>query len=323
MISSVTNSLAALAELPAAPGETPGAHASVGVRSPPRLASSRGPAAFALAAGAAKAAKAAAAKPKPKPKAKATSTGAGYAKAASSTSKTAAKGTKASTAQKKAGPLGFLDDPKLSVEDKLLKLLAYLNDKWNKDLDAKMKEFKTEKEKATSSSSSSSSSKKPSGLGGLVGKAVGFAKQAFPAAGVALEALGSPAVRGALKSVAGPALAALATSTGFPQLAPAALKFGPDLVDAAAGLASSLGSGEATSPVAAVDDAVGGSGGGSGGSTSTTQTANPLGSDKDAQLKLMEIQRIMDQQKEMFSLVSNLLRSGHEGRMGIIQNLRA
>jgi hypothetical protein len=283
-----------------------------------RLGSSHGLAAVAVPTGA-KVAKAAAAKPKPKPKAKATSTGAGYAKAAASTSKTAAKATKAGSAPKKDGPLGFLDDPKLSVEDKLLKLLAYLNDKWNKDLDAKMKEFKTEKEKAPASTSSSSSSKKSSGLGGLVGKAVGFVKQALPAAGVALEALGTPAVRSALKSVAGPALAALATSTGFPQLAPAALKFGPELVDAAAGLASSLGSGEGSLPVAAVANAVGGSGT----SSSTTQTANPLGSDRDAQLKLMEIQRIMDQQKEMFSLVSNLLRTGHEGRMGIIQNLRA
>ena len=170
-----------------------------------------------------------------------------------------------------------------------------------------MKEFKTEK--TTTASSSSSSSTKSSGLGGLVGKAVGFAKQAFPVAGVALDALGSAPVRSALKSVAGPALAALATSTGVPELAPAALKFGPELVDAAAGLASS--------PAAAS-----GAGTSSGTTTKTTESANTLGSDKDAQLKLMEIQRIMDQQKEMFSTVSNLLRSGHESRMAVIQNLR-
>jgi len=304
MISSVTNSLAALAELPAASGEAPGARASRGAGTPLRLGASHGLAAGVTrsigSAKAAKTPKAAAAKPK----AKVASTGAGYAKAASSTKATA---TKASAASKKAGPLDFLADPKLSVEDKLLKLLAYLNDKWNKDLDAKMKEFKTEK--TTTASSSSSSSTKSSGLGGLVGKAVGFAKQAFPVAGVALDALGSAPVRSALKSVAGPALAALATSTGFPELAPAALKFGPELVDAAAGLASS--------PAAAS-----GAGTSSGTTTKTTESANTLGSDKDAQLKLMEIQRIMDQQKEMFSTVSNLLRSGHESRMAVIQNLR-
>ena len=306
MISSVTNSLAALAELPAASGEAPGARASRGAGTPLRLGASHGLAAGVTrsigSAKAAKTPKAAAAKPK----AKVASTGAGYAKAASSTKATA---TKASAASKKAGPLDFLADPKLSVEDKLLKLLAYLNDKWNKDLDAKMKEFKSEKTTTTSSSSAASSSKKSSGLCGLVGKAVGFAKQAFPVAGVALDALGSAPVRSALKSVAGPALAALATSTGFPELAPAALKFGPELVDAAAGLASS--------PAAAS-----GAGTSSGTTTKTTESANTLGSDKDAQLKLMEIQRIMDQQKEMFSTVSNLLRSGHESRMAVIQNLR-
>ena len=313
MISSVTNSLAALAELPAAP-ETPGAHPSTGAGTLLRLGACQGlPVGVVPSAGAAKTAKA----PKTskaaatKPKAKAAATGAGYAKAASSTK---AAATKASAAPKKAGPLDFLDDPKLSVEDKLLKLLAYLNDKWNKDLDAKMKEFKSEKTTTTSSSSAASSSKKSSGLCGLVGKAVGFAKQAFPVAGVALDALGSPPVRSVLKSVAGPALAALATTTGFPELAPAALKYGPDLVDAAAGLASSLGSGDASSPVAA--------GSGAGTTTKTTQSANPLDSDRSAQLKLMEIQRIMDQQKEMFSLVSNLLRTGHESRMAVIQNLR-
>ena len=90
----------------------------------------------------------------------------------------------------------------------------------------------------------------------------------------------------------------------------------PELVDAAAGLASSVGSGEA-----AVGTSV--SGGSAGTTTKTTESANTLGSDKDAQLKLMEIQRIMDQQKEMFSLVSNLLRTGHDSRMAVIQNLRA
>jgi hypothetical protein len=266
------------------------------------------------------AAKAAQAASKKAPKARVNSAGAGYAKAAATAKATTQKAstTKASTAKKKAGPLDFLDDPKLSVEDKLLKLLAYLNDKWNKELDQKMKEFKTEKEKGTSSSGSGTA-KKSSGLGGLLGKAVSVAKDVIPGAGLALDALQSPAVQGMIKPVAGPALAALATATGFPELAPAALKFGPQIVDAAAGLASSLGTDGTPGPVAAVATALGGS---SASGTATTQTANPLGSDKDAQLKLMEMQRIMDQQKEMFSLTSNLLRSGHDARMAVIQNLR-
>jgi hypothetical protein len=36
----------------------------------------------------------------------------------------------------------------------------------------------------------------------------------------------------------------------------------------------------------------------------------------------MEIERIQNLQKEMFSLVSNILRAGHETRMNVIQNIR-
>jgi hypothetical protein len=219
----------------------------------------------------------------------------GYAKTAStaSTSRT----TPGSSAPK-PGPLAFLDDPKLSMEEKLLKLLAYLNDKWNKELDQKMKEFKT--------SSGSGSSSSAGGLGGFLGKAAGFAATAMPQLGLTLAALKDPAVRGIVRSVAGPALAAAATAAGQPALAPVALKYGPELVDAAASVASSAG----------------GSAAKGGTSGATKESADGIGSDKDAQLKLMEMQRIIDQQKEMFSLVSNLLRTTHETRMAVIQNVR-
>lgn len=325
MIPSVTNSLAALVELPAAPAE--GAGATARPRAVARLLphAPSGPAATLT--GAAKAAR-----PSATSKAKVAPSGAGYAKAAvaaKTTSKsTTTKASSTSTA-KKAGPLDFLDNPKLSVEDKLLKLLAYLNDKWNKDLDKKMKEFKTAKTSSSSASGTSGlSSKSSSGLGGLVGKAVGFAKSVFPAAGVALDVLQMPAVRSVISKFSGPALAALATATGFPELAPAALKYGPQIVDAVAGVASSLGSDAPAvlAPATLIGAVAGGSSGSgvtSGASSTTTQAATPLGSGNDDQLKLMEIQRIMDQQKEMFSLTSNLLRSGHDARMAVIQNLRA
>jgi hypothetical protein len=224
----------------------------------------------------------------------------GYARTASP--------SKSSSSAKKPGPLAFLDDPKLSMEEKLLKLLAYLNDKWNKELDQKMKEFKQ-----TSTSTTTSSSGGSSGVGGLVKKAVGFASSAVPQLGVTLAALRDPTVRTVLKNVAGPALAAVATAAGQPQLAPVALRYGPDLVDAAAGAASYASSSTAGSSSAS-----------SGGSSRTTtkETADGIGSDRDAQLKLMEMQRILDQQKEMFSLVSNLLRTTHDTRMAVIQNVR-
>jgi hypothetical protein len=141
-----------------------------------------------------------------------------------------------------------------------------------------------------------------------------FASAAMPALGLTAQALKIPAVRGVLSNVAGPALAAAATAMGQPALAPLALKYGPDLVDLAANAASSLdGGGSASSPA-------GGSRPSSG--TATKETADGLGSDRNAQLKLMEMQRILDQQKEMFSLVSNMLRTTHETRMAVIQNVR-
>jgi len=237
-------------------------------------------------------------------------TSAGSKKAAPRTSASGyARTTSSRTSQsasKKAGPLAFLDDPKLSMEEKLLKLLGYLNDKWNKELDQKMKEFK----KTSTSTSSSSSSGSSSGVGGLVKKAVGFASSAVPQLGVTLAALRDPTVRSVLKNVAGPALAAVATAAGQPELAPVALKYGPDLVDAAAGAASYASSGTTASAGPATRT-----------TTTTKETADGIGSDKDAQLKLMEMQRILDQQKEMFSMVSNMLRTTHDTRMAVIQNV--
>jgi hypothetical protein len=140
---------------------------------------------------------------------------------------------------------------------------------------------------------------------------------ALPGLGVGLDALKTPAVRTVLKNVAGPALAAAATAAGVPQFAPVALKLGPDLVDFAASFPSASGAGSGSAPRSGP-----GAGGARSSSSATKETADGLGSDKDAQLKLMEMQRILDQQKEMFSLVSNMLRTTHDTRMAVIQNVR-
>jgi hypothetical protein len=264
---------------------------------------------------------------KPKP----SSSGAGYAAGATaakssaktSTAKSSAKtsGAKASktapskstSTAKKSGPLAFLDDPKLSVEDKLMRLLAYLNDKWEKDLQKKMKDLGA-KQGASTTSASASTKKKSGGILGGLGGIVKAATSFFPAAGVALEVLKMPAARAVLAKVGGPVLAAAASAVGFPELAPLALKYGPQLVDLAAGIATSAESAGATSASSGTSSA-------SSAPASTSDGAG-LSSDRDAQLKLMEMQRIIDQQKEMFSLVSNMLRATHEGRMAVIQNVR-
>jgi hypothetical protein len=236
--------------------------------------------------------------------------GAGYAAA---TKATAPKTTKPKTTKPKIttpktttssstpttpAALAFLDDKNLSVEDKLMRLLAYLNDKMDKDIEKKMREASgTDGKPATSSSSSSS------GITGALGKLAGIAKDVFPAGAVAT-ALQNPLVRNVVSKIAGPALAAAASAAGFPELAPLALQYGPSLVSAAAGASTALDAAPVTS------------------GSSTSAKADGSTPDRQTQLKLMEIQRLMDQQKEMFSLVSNMLRSRHELRMGVIQNTR-
>jgi hypothetical protein len=248
------------------------------------------------------------------------SVAAGYARAAATattttktTTKTTATKTASTAASAKPGPLAFLDDPKLSVEDKLMRLLAYLNDKWEKDLQKKMKDLGAKQGAAGTPSSSGGSTTKKSSSGGLLGGIVKAATSFFPQVGVALEVLRMPAAREVLGKIGGPVLAAAATAMGFPQLAPLALQHGGKLVDLAAGVATSL---EADSATRATSTASGSS------STATKSDGAGLSSDREAQLKLMEIQRIIDQQKEMFSLVSNMLRGTHEGRMAVIQNVR-
>ncbi len=253
------------------------------------------------------------------------SSGAGYAKSTSaSKSSSATVAKKSSTAAKKSGPLAFLDDRNLSIEDKLMRLLAYLNDKWEKDLDKKMKEMSPAQSSASSSgtsktSTSSTSKKESGGILGSVTSLVKAAKKFFPEVGIALDVLQSPVVRAAIAKFGGPVLAAAATAVGMPALAPALLKYGPQVVDLAAGIASGLV--DETKAPSAGSGASASSAGSSSGSAAAATQGSAL-SDGQERLKLMEIQRIYDKQKEMFSLVSNILRSAHDTRMAVIQNVR-
>ena len=45
--------------------------------------------------------------------------------------------------------------------------------------------------------------------------------------------------------------------------------------------------------------------------------------ESERQLEMMQIQRLQDRQKEMFGLVSNLLRGTHDTRAAIISNMRS
>jgi hypothetical protein len=92
-------------------------------------------------------------------------------------------------------------------------------------------------------------------------------------------------------------LAGAATALGMPALAPAILRAGPLIGGAVAGAAG--GSAARTSP----------------------SSSGAAGAPSEKQL-MTEIQILQEKQKEMFTLVSNILRSLHDTKMGVIGNIR-
>jgi hypothetical protein len=166
---------------------------------------------------------------------------------------------------------------------------------------------------SSTTASSSGSSKKS---GGLLGSVLGSAKELFPVLGLGLEALQDPTVRSIVSQVSGPVLAAAATAVGLPALAPALLEAGPAVVDAVAGAASALSAEDRAAAPSGVVTRTSTSAAASGSSQGSTLSQG------QERLKLMEIQRIVDQQREMFSLVSGILRARHDARMAVIQNVR-
>jgi hypothetical protein len=239
-------------------------------------------------------------------RARRTSAARGYAPAgAARLAGAKARSSSASSASTRADPsLAFLKDPKLSIEDKLLRLMAVLNAQYEAEMQQKLDALAGGKGASAAKSSSGSTSKKK-GLFAGIGDAL---KSFFPAAGIALDALQSKPVQAVLKKVGGPVLAAGATALGFPALAPALLEYGPQVVDAAAGAAKALdGAGSGSSSPAA---------------SSATSSSGSAQSDGDRQLQMMELQRVQEKQKEMFQLVSNILKSMHDTRFGIVSNIR-
>jgi hypothetical protein len=232
----------------------------------------------------------------------------------SSTKSTSASSASSSTSTSSSSALAFLADSKLSVEEKLYRFMLYVSDKYDKALEKKMNEIAG---KQTSSSSSGSKSKgggllgglfggSGGGIGGLLGGAL---KTVLPAAGIGLDLLKSTGIQDLITQASGPVLAAGATAMGFPALAPVLLKAGPAL---AKGLFSAAG------------NAAGGSSSSSS-SSGASEKGVTYSSADDPQIEqkdMLELQHLQDKQKEMFSLISNLLRSMHDTKMAVINNLR-
>jgi hypothetical protein len=272
------------------------------------------------------------------PKATSSSGSTSSTKTTSSTKGTSSSSAKSSSST--SGPLGFLNDSKLSVEEKLSRFLCYMSDKYDKEIDKKLKEIGGKQGSSSSSSSSSSkSSKSSSGGGGLLGGLLGGGSGGGGLLGGLLggggggglggllggaglgDLLGGSGLGDLITQASGPILAAGASVCGFPELAPVLMKVGPQLTQGALGLlgaTGSSGSGSASGSSSGSSSSSG-SGSSSGSSSSSSASSEPEVSQKD----MFELQRLQEKQKEMFSMVSNMLRAMHDTKMAVINNLHA
>lgn len=232
----------------------------------------------------------------------------------SSSSKTssagyASKSSSSSSAKKAASsdPLAFLADPGLSIEDKLMRLLAHLNARYEQEMQQRMDALAGKTASAAPAKSGSSSSKKKGGIFGAIASVV---TKVLPSAGGLVDLLKDKTFQAALKKLGGPVLAAGASALGLPALAPVLLKLGPTLASGAVDLAKALDA-EAKSLASSASASSGASAAGKTELSSSQQ-----------QLELMKLQQLQEKQKEMFNLVSAIFRMQHDTRAGIIANIR-
>jgi hypothetical protein len=216
-------------------------------------------------------------------------------------------GSKAQAGPKITGEWSFLTDGSLSVEEKLARFMAAVQKKLDDELVQKMDEYK-----AKYGEGGTEAKKDDGGIFGAITKIVGA-----PLAVVDSLVGGADGfLKDALKSLGGPLLAALATAVGLPMLAPAALALGKSLGAMVAGDSSTK-----KTPAKKTD-----------GKTDTKGTATKPKADAktakgeagspDERLQMLEIQRLVDKQNQMFTLVSNVMKSMHDTSMVAVQNVR-
>jgi hypothetical protein len=221
---------------------------------------------------------------------------------AASASKAATSGYAKATA--KTNDFDFLRDPKLTLEQKLMRFMIMMAKKLDEDIQRRMEELAPKDAAKQTSSSKSTASKKSSR--GFFGKVVSGILKAKP-------------LRDLLKQVTGPVLAAGASALGFPALAPLLLKAGPALGQLFGEIVGSLDGGGS----APGSRAPGSSKATSSASSSSSSSSGTSGmSATEERLKMMELQQVMEKQKEMFTLVSNMLRTFHDMRMSAVNNIR-
>ena len=207
----------------------------------------------------------------------------------------------------------FLKDPSLSVEEKLFRFMCAVAKRNDDEVLKKMEEMKggaaaASKASTTGGSSGTGSAKKPAAA-----STWSALKSLIPPLGLAAQLVGDAKLKSMITQVSGPVLAAAVTALGMPALAPLALKAGP-------ALATAIVNGKLGGSGAAAAVGEGSQGSSSSGSTGGASTSSATG--KNEQVQLMELGRLVDKQKEMFAMISNVLRAQHDTRMAIIGNVR-
>ena len=208
----------------------------------------------------------------------------------------AAGATSASGAAASKGEWAFLDDPGLTIEDKLFRFMKLVVKKSNDELEQKMKDFKAGRTSRTASSSASSAKKSSGGLFGLL-------KKVFPPL-AALEKVipALPQLVNKLATDLGPQLlGALMIPLGAPWAAPLVQRAAGELLPAAV---SAIDGGPATA------------------SASSSGSSGGVSKENDERLQLMEIERMVQKTNQMFATVSNVLKATHDAAMTAVNNIR-
>jgi hypothetical protein len=225
---------------------------------------------------------------------------------------TAKAGTSAtSSGSATGGALGFLKDKRLSAEEKLARLMVYFSSKYEKELEKKLDQFaELENGKQTNSTTKKGTAGSPlASLGEGLSKIVSTAGRG----GSLLSGDLLPKLAGQL---AAPVLAGAATALGMPALAPVILRAGPLIGGIASGAVASLTGASASGSSAATASK-------SAASSSSSSSSSTSGAAPPNEKQLMtEIQILQEKQREMFTLVSNILRSLHDTKMAVIGNIR-
>lgn len=207
------------------------------------------------------------------------------------------------------GALAFLKDPRLSVEEKLARLMVHLSDKYEKQLEQKLQQYAA-LEGGAAGAGSAKKSGSSGGAGGVASGLTGLLSRA----GLG-KLLSGGGIEKLVGQVAGPVLAGAATALGMPQLAPALLRAGPLLGNVAAGAVSALTEAGATGCAKGATAT-------SKGTSSAPGGAAPGAAGTSEKALMTEIQILQEKQKEMFTLVSNILRAQHDTKMAVIANVR-